>query len=200
MNTYSHLLITAIARKPFQRRGIPVHTRAALLGSIMPDLPLFALTFGYWIVRASNPELVQEGIFGPTYDALYFTNPFWVISHNFFHAPLIIAAIVGLGYYGLRHSKAWGSALFWFGLACGLHSAIDIPTHGEDGPLLLFPFDWQLRFYSPISYWDPRYYGAYFSIFEHLLVLGILVYFGVSWLRTRRRLAQQPVVPEQCQG
>ncbi|MEZ4675136.1 MAG: hypothetical protein R2932_12925 [Caldilineaceae bacterium] len=32
------------------------------------------------------------------------------------------------------------------------HTAIDIPLHYDDGPLLLFPFDWKTRFHSPVSH------------------------------------------------
>ena len=30
-------------------------------------------------------------MFGPEYDALYFTDPVWVTGHSVFHAPLMIA-------------------------------------------------------------------------------------------------------------
>ncbi len=192
MNTYSHLLMTAVLREGLKKRDIVVPTKAALLGSVAPDLPLFALTLGYWIGRQIKPLPVHEGLFGPGYDALYFSNPFWIVLHNFFHAPIMIALFATLGYVGMRRGKVWGTGVFWFAIACGFHSLIDIPTHGDDGPLLLFPFNWSLRYHSPISYWDSRFYGEYFAVFEHLLVLAMLGFFGVKWFIARRGKAVTP--------
>jgi hypothetical protein len=79
------------------------------------------------------------------------------------------------------------------GCASALHTAIDIPLHYDDGPLLFFPFDWQTRFYSPVSYWDPNRYGVPFAIFEHLLLLGMLIYLAVQWWRQRRAKATTSV-------
>jgi membrane-bound metal-dependent hydrolase YbcI (DUF457 family) len=143
------------------------------------------------------PILPGEGPFGPMYDDLYFHNPFWVISHNLFHAPLIIATLAALGYWGMQRAKPWSPELFWFALACGLHSLIDIPTHANDGPLLLFPLNWDMRFNSPISYWDSQFYGEYFSLFEHLLDLGIIAFFVVLWIRRRYAHGHQPASAEQ---
>ena len=67
----------------------------------------------------------------------------------------------------------WGPALFWFAAACMLHTLIDIPLHYDDGPLVFYPLNWQARFYSPVSYWDPRRYGIPVAIMEHLMVLGM---------------------------
>jgi hypothetical protein len=64
----------------------------------------------------------------------------------------------------------------WFSLGSLLHTLIDIPTHAGDGPLLFFPFDWQTRFNSPLSYWDPNFYGLQFMVFEILLTVGLLAY------------------------
>jgi hypothetical protein len=193
MNTYSHFLITAALREKYQ--DLRIHSKGFLLGSIMPDVPLVVLTLGYWAYRAAfDPLQPGEGIFGARYDALYFTNPFWIVSHNMFHAPLMVVLFAGLGYLGQRLGQRWGAPLLWFAAGCGIHSALDIPTHGNDGPLLLFPFNWDVRFYSPISYWDRAYYADIVAPLEHLLVLGILLYLAQGWLRRRQaRLAEEGV-------
>ncbi len=41
MQTYSHFLMTAVLNDGLKSRGITVHTKALLLGSFMPDVPLF---------------------------------------------------------------------------------------------------------------------------------------------------------------
>lgn len=59
-----------------------------------------------------------------------------------------------------------------------VHSVIDILTHFDDGPLLFFPFDWHMRFYSPVSYWDKAHYASQFFYFEiglNIVLLGYLV-------------------------
>ncbi|MBE7472941.1 MAG: metal-dependent hydrolase [Anaerolineales bacterium] len=190
MQTYSHFLMTAVLNDGLKSRGLPVHTKALLFGSFMPDVPLFLLTLGYVAYRAwIDPRLPGEHIFGPRYDNLYFHHPLWITGHNLFHAPVLIALMLGVGYYlGLRQQKKWGVALFWFAVACGFHSLVDIFTHHDDGPLLFFPFNWDYRFSAPISYWDSRYGGRIFAPLEHLLDLAILVYFAVAWALRRKLL------------
>jgi membrane-bound metal-dependent hydrolase YbcI (DUF457 family) len=193
MNTYTHLLVTVAAREGLARRGIPVHLKGALLGSIMPDLPLIVLTVVYIVYyRYIDPLPAGEHIFSGRYDRLFFEDPFWVILHNMFHAPLIVALLTLVGYHAIRAGKSWGPALFWFALACGLHSLIDIFTHHNDGPLLLFPFNWQLRVITPISYWDDNHYGNIVAPLEHLLDLAILLFLGVGWIRRRIKKNQRP--------
>jgi HAMP domain-containing protein len=51
-----------------------------------------------------------------------------------------------------------------------------------------------VRFYSPISYWDRAYYADIVAPLEHLLVLGIVLYFTQRWLQRRQaRLAEEGV-------
>lgn len=182
--------MTAVVNDGFKFRGLPVHTKALLLGSFMPDVPLVVLTLGYFAYRYwFDPLAPGEHIYGPRYDNLYFQNPVWIAGHNLFHAPLPIGVMLGVGYtMGLRRQQTWGTALFWFALACGLHALVDIFTHYNDGPLLLFPFNWSYRFSAPISYWDPRYGGRIFAPLEHLLDLAILVYLATVWLVRRKIL------------
>lgn len=191
MNTYSHFLMTAVLREQLKARNIPVHTGGVLLGSVLPDVPLIVLTVGYiFYYRVIAPLPPGEGIFSGRYDALYFDNPVWITLHSLGHAPLLVALLAGIGYYGMHRAKGWGVPLFWFALACGFHSLVDILTHHDDGPLLFFPFNWEYRLMMPISYWDTNHYAAIVAPLEHLMDLGILGGFALGWLR-RRRLAQQ---------
>lgn len=164
MRTYSHLAITAwVAQRLSTRPGRPF-----LLGAVLPDAPLALLTAGYLIDRRYvRPHLPDKTRCSPTYNHLYFHNPWWIAAHNSLHAPLLICLIGGLGALGRR--TAWGQCLLWFAAGCGLHSAIDLLTHVDDGPLLWFPLDWQSRFTAPISYWDAAHGGGAFRLLEHLL-------------------------------
>ena len=84
------------------------------------------------------------------FNDLFFKNKAWIAVHNVLHSPLLLGLLlVPLVFFLEDAVAAW---FFWFLLSCLLHTAIDIPTHHNDGPLLLFPLNWELRFESPVSY------------------------------------------------
>src|SRR5207302_1225003 len=89
---------------------------------------------------------------------LFYTDPVWIIAHNFFHSLIINTILIVLGYYGFRRRKRWGLFVFWLAISMEFHTFIDIFTHHTDGPLFLFPVNWSYRFASPISYWEPAYH------------------------------------------
>jgi hypothetical protein len=188
MNTPSHFLITAGFEKFLVR--VPIVRSAFLFGSIAPDLPLWFLSIGgivyYRLILGWSAAETANLMF----DKLYFQNPFWIAAHNFLHAPLILCMGLALVWRKRRNIGSRSRWLFWFLLACLGHSVIDIFTHVDDGPLLLFPFDWQTRFQSSVSYWDDRYYGEEFQQFELSLNLLLLVYLSRSriarWLKRRK--------------
>jgi hypothetical protein len=177
MQTYSHFLLTAVLQKTI----FPTEPEAAsslLAGSVAPDAPLVLLSLGYVADRRYiRPHLPDKTRCSPTYNNLYFSNPWWIAAHNSLHAPLPLFA---LALFGVLLRRRW---LLWFALGCGLHTAVDIFTHADDGPALLFPLDWHKRFRSPISYWDPKYGGRTFRLLEHLLdllLVGFLIFQRVS--------------------
>jgi hypothetical protein len=66
-----------------------------------------------------------------------------------------------------------------------LLTAVDMFTHVDDGPVLLFPLDWQMRYKAAVSSWDVAHGARTFRIFEHLLdflLVAILI-----WQRTITR-------------
>lgn len=185
MRTLSHFLLTVVGQKQLKDRGVQVHVTAVLLGSVLPDIPLFllmagALLYYRWIVPLAEAEKVRL-----VHEELYFSNPFWIVGHNFFHGPLLVLLLLVLGYWRLRTCQPWGAAFFWYAVGSSFHTLIDVFTHHGDGPLLLFPFNWVMRFNSPVSYWDPRYYGAAFTVMEYALDVVFLLYLLVEWVRRR---------------
>lgn len=194
--------MTLAIKRRRDQKGRPTHGVAFLLGSVMPDVPLTIFTIAYFVYWRWFTDR-SEFIFGPAYDTIYFENPFMVAAHNLFHAPIPVLCMGAVGFWLMQRSgvrsgapseskrKNRGGALFWFALGCGFHSIIDILTHHDDGPLLLFPFNWQVRFISPISYWDPDHYGDIFSVFELGLDIAIIVW--LLWLWWRNRQTKQPV-------
>jgi hypothetical protein len=174
MNTPSHFLMTAALDEALPR--MPIVRSAFLWGSVAPDIPLWLLSIGgtvyyHWILGWSLADT-----FRLMFDQLYFHHPFWIASHNLLHSPLILLVGMGLTYPLRRNINSSARWCFWFFMACFLHSIVDVFTHVDDGPLLLFPFDWQMRFRSPMSYWDNRYYGREFQQFEQVLNLIFILY------------------------
>lgn len=189
MMTQSHVLITAFLGDRMHRRGARVRRLAFALGGLMPDVPLIVLTLGYFGWRRWVAPADDGFVFGPAYDALYFGDPIWIFLTSLFHAPLFIAA------YALYARCTGRPRLWWFAMGCALHTIIDVFTHHNDGPLLLYPFDWSYRFAAPLSYWHPAYGGATFALYENLLDLAIVGYFlframGVAARRLREARAR----------
>ena len=60
-----------------------------------------------------------------------------------------------------------------------VHVATDFPVHVFDGHPTFWPFsDWV--FQSPVSYWDPRYFGDYVSFIELALAVSLI---AILWRR-----------------
>lgn len=183
MNTPSHLIINAALRKYTATRGLNIPRGAFLLGAVMPDMPLWLLWFSYYVYFRHISGDTSVPIWGEMFDRLYFTDPVWIASHNLLHSPTLVLAVVALLWRARHHPR--GRWWFWFMVGCLAHTAIDIPLHVDDGPLLFFPFEWSIRFQSPVSYWDPRYYGREFTLFELLLDLALLGYLAAPWFARR---------------
>ncbi|MEO1290897.1 MAG: metal-dependent hydrolase [Chloroflexota bacterium] len=190
MQTYSHFIITAALNHKYKDKSkVKVDTWALLLGSVAPDIPLVILTaiffFQRFVLEDGTPV---EGLFGAEYDNLYFNDPLWITGHALFHAPPMLIFYLTIGYiFGFRGGKTWARALFWFAIGASLHSAIDIVTHHNDGPLLFFPFNWDIRFISPISYWDPNHYGNIFAPIEHVFDLIVVIWLFVSRRKRKKQ-------------
>ena len=180
MNTPSHFLMTAALEKSLPK--VAIVKSAFLFGSIAPDLPLWILSLSgiiyYHFFKGWSLADTASYMFGE----LFFQNPFWISSHNFFHSPVILLLGLSLVWYLRDHPSFLRRWLLWFLLACLLHSVVDIFTHADDGPLLFFPLEWTIRFQSPVSYWDHRYYGKEFGIFERVLDVALLLYLVTPWM------------------
>jgi hypothetical protein len=180
MQTYSHWLLTAALQRCLKTQAVPDQPRALLAGAVAPDLPLGLLTLGYLLDRRYlRPHLPDKTRCSPTFNYLYFHNPWWIAAHNSLHAPLPVALLLLGGYLWRR--TGWGQQLFWFALGCGLHTAVDIPTHVDDGPVLFFPLNWRYRLPALVSYWDPQHGGRLFWWLEHLLDLLLVFYLISRW-------------------
>ncbi len=185
MNTPSHLLMTAAMRKAAPGWRPPAS--AVLIGAVAPDLGLTVVSLGAFLYFRFAMGMDVPDVFEHMYGTLYFNDPGWMAAHNLLHAPfMIIFGLVAcrLWYGGEGFKSGWWT---WFFLACALHCVVDVFTHFDDGPLLLFPFEWSVRFPSPVSYWDAAHYGAQFFVFEAVFDCLMIVYMFGPWVRNRLR-------------
>ena len=197
MQTYSHVLIAGALVRPLRhfadqgRQLPPLRAGALMIGSFAPDVLLTLLTILLALLDAINgnfsadPETFFTGrsLVGRLFQDWFFNNGWVITLQNIFHSPVLIVLYGLTGWLLWRYRRlAGGVWLFWFAVACMLHTLIDIPLHYDDGPLLLFPFNWSVRFLSPVSYWDPSRYGRQFFIFEHALDLLLIVLLLVWYL------------------
>lgn len=202
MQTYSHLLIAAVLRKTIKHRTagckhLPDFRSSALMfGAALPDLPLILTTLVCLVVdwfnkrpMPSPDNPVTGSVTGQLFNDWFFNNPWVIAEHNMFHSPTSLVLLGSLAYWLWLKNKRYAGWIVWLMIGCMLHTLCDIPVHHDDGPLLFFPLNWDYRYMSPISYWDPARYGRPFVIFEHLLDLCLLIMLTwqfITWRRSRR--------------
>ena len=156
MNTPSHMLIGAAV---FGRQLVPATLAAALAGGLAPDLPMFAMVL--WATRVAG--LPEQEVFS----TLFFSDT-WQAVFAVDHGLLIWGAVLGLAIW--RRNLI----LRCFAGAGSLHAVADFLTHHDDARRQFWPVsEWVLR--SPVSYWDARYYGNTFGVFEVALVVMLAI-------------------------
>lgn len=182
MQTPSHMLIAAAAVLPLRRRHLNIPMAAVVVGAALPDLPFFLLTlageiyFRWWAPLPSDGSVMEYLHF-----TLFYTDPLWIISHNFFHSLIINTLLLAGGWWWMRRGSRRGSILFWLAASMLLHVGIDILTHRSDGPLIWFPINWHYRFASPVSYWESAYFGQAFMLFEYTLDAVLAIWLALKY-------------------
>ena len=197
MNTPSHLIMTAALQRALPHTKIV--TSAFLIGAIAPDLPLYLLSlvgivYFHYGLGWSGADTARH-----MYSTLFYEDPVWIALHNALHSFVVIFAALLLAKFVAASRPRLSQWIYWFMAACLLHTVVDIFTHVDDGPVFLWPLSSHFRFYSAISYWDPKFYGRQFAIFELLFDLTLLSYLVLPWLRGRlaRRSKEAPTVEDE---
>lgn len=155
MNTPSHLLINGalLGSRPGGRLA------AVAAGALAPDAPIYLFYACEKFVR----DVPEALIWRRDYD-VSLAQPFIDALHSF---PVIVI-VLGLSILLRRE------LLKLFSLSLLLHACEDFPLHHADAHRQFFPFG-DYRFRSPVSYWDPRYHGAWGAGLELLLTAAALV-------------------------
>lgn len=169
MNTPSHMLIgAAVCTRPLA----PATLIAALAGGLAPDLPMFAMVL--WatrVVGVPEHEVFSTLFFSKTWQSVF------AIDHSFFF------------WGGLLGLAVWRRQIILraFAGAGLLHALADFLTHHDDARRQFWPVsDWVFR--SPVSYWDARFYGNVFGLFEVALVVTLAAFLCWRLARWRERL------------
>lgn len=189
MITTSHAVINAYAsRRPaLAERFHPRDRILFVIGGVAPDVALYLLFAAASIYYPLVDDMSIVEAHQKAMDDLFFNSPWWIASHNVLHAPIVLVAMIGICW--LRGSL-WARRVAVFAAGAMLHSLIDIAVHHDDGPLLLFPFSWSIRFESPVSYWDPDHFGWFMRPIDLAITVA-----GVVWfVRHRRSLRRERFV------
>jgi len=157
MNTPAHAIINLLLVGKGHRESHPI---AIIAGALLPDAPM--LLFYLWEKMNGVAERViwRDDYFQPAWQALFDT------FHSF---PLLALACVAAW-----RARMSALALFFASMFC--HSLFDFPFHHGDAHHHFFPLS-DFLFTSPISYWDPAYYGQWVGGLELIVVVA-----GGGWL------------------
>lgn len=171
MFTQTHLLIGAAI---FARPGRPAVALAGLMGALAPDSDVWAMFIVERLQGASGCEVFHYR---------YWEQP-WTTLQMLLNSIPAYLVLITLGLASLLPSGVWSRRIalivIVFASSALLHVAIDFLLHHDDARAQWMPLtDWIFR--SPVSYWDPRYYGRIFMTFEMGLGIALAVSIGLRF-------------------
>lgn len=143
----------------------------------MPDLPALGGTLYY---ASRDGRIWNE----ESLEAIYFSGPFGATGSALHSAVPVATLLVLYGVLRVGRRDPRRVAL-WFLLGWLGHTLADFLTHVDDTRPLLWPLsDWQWS--SPVSYYNPLYYGRQFFAASHALMLAVAAGLLFKRLRNRR--------------
>ncbi len=185
MNTPTHIAVacTLLSRplpiEPHERRiGVKANS-AVIVGALLPDLSIFV--FFIWAQFFTTADF--ETIWG----TLYWTQPWQTFSAISNSIPLMLA-ITAIAW--------WKKSRIFLVLALAMlaHAGLDFPVHADDAHKHFWPLS-NMRFHSPLSYWDINHHAQWVSLVELAILVGaaatMIRRFKSIWVRI---LAATPVL------
>ncbi|MDQ3658605.1 MAG: hypothetical protein M3338_02890 [Actinomycetota bacterium] len=167
METYSHAFFTWALAKHGVKTGRAAGIAGAV-GATLPDVPSIAGTayyIGMPFLREGWSSMDSEAIRDP----IYVSGPFGatgVALHSAVPPLALLLLYVFLNLGSRDHRKI----LLWFLLGWLGHAVADFFSHVDGARPLFWPLsDWEWS--SPVSYYDPLYYGNEFFAISHALIL-----------------------------
>jgi membrane-bound metal-dependent hydrolase YbcI (DUF457 family) len=172
--TSSHILIgAAVTSRP---KMPPWQLALAWIGGFVPDASIFTMVVYSRLVNGPGVDLWS------TPNGLYWQQPWQTYSAISASFPLW-ALVVFIGFVLFKyvpHLKTLGLGILIISVGAFLHISVDFFTHADDAYAQFWPFsDW--RFYSPVSYWQPQYYGRIVGILEAIMGFGIVAYLVIRF-------------------
>ena len=161
MMTPTHLLIAGAA---LSRRGEKTNNLAIITGALVPDVSIYVL-YGWARLVANIPSRT-------VWSQIYWQEPWQTLSAISNSIPLYLTLL----FAGMAARLSW---LTLFAAAALLHVAFDLPFHSGDAHQHFWPLS-DLRYHSPLSYWDTAHHAQYVAIGEMALALGCM---AVIWHR-----------------
>lgn len=159
MNTPAHLAASVFLWRNEPGWGSAV---AVSIGAVLPDAPMFGF-YAYQKLVAGSTE-------ADIWSKLYFQDGWQLFFDVSNSVPIFLVMAVTCHFLGSR----WGVLL---ALSALLHICCDLPVHHDDAHRHFLPFtNW--RFSSPVSYWDPKHFGAIFMWFELAFAVVASIYVG----------------------
>jgi len=148
----------------------------ALVGGVLPDASIYFM-WAQAKLRGLSEDIIWRD--------LYYSEGWQRVGAITNSIPLFLTVIVVSWVVGGRLAATdigkhpLATACLALGVAAVVHCLTDLPLHADDG----HPHFWPLSswiFNSPVSYWDPRHYGNWWSPLEIGLAVLIVV---VLWRR-----------------
>lgn len=181
MKTPTHGLLGYLVARTAGWTGL--NRRCAIIGAIIPDMPVILAGANSAALAVMEKCGFDFAYFKAQMDQLYFTNSVLLFSHNFFHSPLNLALLAGIAMAVLDTRYRPPVLAFLAGAAS--HSIADIFSHIDDGPLLFWPLNLQIRFTGPISHWEMGRGGFLMTLMEFCACLGAFIMTCAKWLDIR---------------
>ena len=150
--------------------------KAFIVGGFAPDVGLTLMSAGAAIVLPRTRGITRQEALQIGFEDLFFNSKSWIAASNVFHSPVVLAALL---LASTRMTGQTAKRVRSFALGAALHIAMDVPVHVDDGPVLLWPLNWNYRFESAFSYWDRDHYGGIIAPID----IGITVVGAAALLR-----------------
>jgi len=172
MITPSHMIYSWAFAKIARQRPKRIDTLLIVSGGFIPDVPTYLFFFVNTFILGTSQQLM--------WDTLYFDSvwsPYITLSHSLLLWPLLL----------LFATIAKQRLLQLFSASAFAHVVLDFFVHHDDAYRHFWPLtNW--KFLSPLSYYDPQYYGTWVSTIDSLLIIGLLAWLSTIYTNTRSRI------------
>jgi hypothetical protein len=185
MFTQTHILlnVSLLAKKGMRSRNV-----AVIAGALFPDSDVLLMFIVERIKNTPGCEIFHYRYLDAPWTTIQtMVNSFPIYLTMTVIGMLMMRTIPGVGSLarynptGARMGRLvdFGLLLTLFSISALMHISADFLLHHEDARSQFWPLsDWVFR--SPVSYWDPKYFGNHFAKFEILLGLCLAI---VVWRR-----------------